>query len=269
LCNIAYPFIVFINDILSLTDNPVHAFADDCTLHCSFQGTKTTNIVTARETAASSINNDLNRIADWGETNRVSFNALKTQLILISNRKQISHPQIYMEGAPIKFLSDIFCLGIKIDQVLSFSSHITSMVKSISRKLNILHRARSYFNHKQIINLYKAFIVPCLEYCCHLWDGSGKVNMGKLGSVQRKAIKMIDCPHLTDNLHSLAHRRAVASFSLFFRYSSGRCSIELRDMIKTSIHSGHCTRSTTLLNPNQVFVEQCRVNSFKKSFLPG
>jgi hypothetical protein len=259
-------FIIFINDLLKITSNPIHAYADDCTIHCSFKCAGPADVRCAREAAAASINKDLVKVLDWAHNNRVTFNSSKTQLMMISNRKFTNLPQVMMNGSALTYKSSMLCLGIKIDHKLTFSEHIAAVAKSTSRKLSVLHRARLYFNSKQRGNLYKAFIAPCLEYCCHIWADSGKANMDKLDSIQRRAIKLIDCPTITDNISSLSHRREVASLSLFFRYISGACSLELGEMIHVAAPSGHGTRMTTLLNPTQVIVQRHRVISFKNSF---
>jgi len=97
-------FIIFINDLLSLTSNPIHSYADDSTLVSSYNFRKkalaTTQATALRRTETSaSVNSDLIKIAEWGMQNRVDFNASKTHCCIISRKQDITfNPQINFQG---------------------------------------------------------------------------------------------------------------------------------------------------------------------------
>ena len=82
----------------------------------------------------------------------------------------------------------------------------TSVAKAAACKLGFLFT--------QLLTLYKAQIRPCLEYCSHLWRGASKHSLATLDAIQRRAIRLIGDPALTDTLDSLAHRRSVSLFTL-------------------------------------------------------
>ncbi len=67
-------FLLFINDLLSITNCPIHSYADDSTLHfpTSF------DLQDSRLEAAERLTSDLTLIYDWGRRNLVSFHASKT-----------------------------------------------------------------------------------------------------------------------------------------------------------------------------------------------
>ncbi|XP_063824573.1 uncharacterized protein LOC135074202 [Ostrinia nubilalis] len=105
---------------------------------------------------------------------------------------------------------------------LNFGEYIESIAKTAAKKLGILSRARQYFSNKQRLQLYKAQIRPCMEYCCHLWDGSAKKYLAALDSVERRARRLIDSPTLVEaSLQELDHRRKVASLTVFYRLHFG------------------------------------------------
>ena len=77
-------FLLFINDLLSLTENPIFSFADDSTLCHSYSFSKRPNQVELslkRREMNTSLNSDLEKIAEWGRMNRVEFNAKKTMSV--------------------------------------------------------------------------------------------------------------------------------------------------------------------------------------------
>ena len=53
-----------------------------------------------------------------------------------------------------------------------------------------------YKEKQLIVPLYKAIIIPHLEYCIHAWMPYHKKEIDKLESIQRRATKII--PELTD-----------------------------------------------------------------------
>ena len=56
-----------------------------------------------------------------------------------------------------------------------------------------------------------------------------------LDAIQRRAIRQIGDPALTDTLDSLAHRRSVSALSLFYRYYHGFCSDEIKSIIPPKV----------------------------------
>ena len=72
-----------------------------------------------------------------------------------------------------------------------------------------------------LLTLYKAQIHPCLEYGSHLGRGASKHSLATLDAIQKRAIKLIGDPALTNSLDSLAHRRTISALSLYYRYDHG------------------------------------------------
>ena len=97
-------FLLFLNDLLCLTTNPICSFADDSSLCHSYSYNAHPNL---NEVGASRnylymddiLNSDLVKIEEWGRVNRVELNARKTQCCLLSH-KRTSDPglNVYMGG---------------------------------------------------------------------------------------------------------------------------------------------------------------------------
>ena len=64
-------------------------------------------------------------------------------------------------------------------------------------------------------------------------------------------------PSLDAPLEHLAHRRNVASLSLFYRYYFGRCSFELDELVPLSPHHGRSTRYSNMLHYFSVTTPGC------------
>merc|ERR1711984_31769 len=210
-------FLLFINDLLSATNSPIHSYADDSTLHCSTEFSRNppaNRRATSRMDSISQLEVDLTRISDWGSSNLVKFNSIKTQFQIISLSTFSQNFNINFNDSTIANSNSLNILGLNINSKLSWKPHINQLAKAASQKLGILYRCRPFFTCEQLPRIYKGLIRPCLEYCSHVWGGSSSTYL--LDRVESKAFRLINAPHLTSQLPSLKLRRGVASLSLSF-----------------------------------------------------
>lgn len=263
-------FLIFINDLMSSTKNSLLCFADDSTLHSSFESDKSSIssdvLSNLRVSCMSSVSEDLSSIASWGSTNDVVFNATKSQCLLISRRKGYS-PSLDFHDSRIPLTNSVNILGVQISSDLSWSKHLLTVRRNASRRLGILLRCKSFFSPSQRLILYKALVRPSMEYCCHLWAGASKTHLSPLDSIQARAIRFIDDASLSSTLTSLAHRRDVAGLSLMYRYVHASCANNLASMISFSSEPSFTSRSSIDLHPLQLQLPKCRTSHFSNSFL--
>ena len=78
--------------------------------------------------------------------------------------------------------------------------------------------------------LHISTIQPCMEYCCHVWDGAPTCYLELLDTLQKQICRTVG-PSLDASFELLAHCQNVASLSLFYRYYFGRCSSELAELV--------------------------------------
>jgi len=124
-------FIIFINDLLSLTNNPIYSYTDESSLVASYSFNKPSHVnsqsvATRRLFITSSLNLDLSKIFEWGKSNRVEFNALKTQCCYISRKRDADslNPQIIFQGENIERILTLHTLGTKLTHNLVFNEHV-------------------------------------------------------------------------------------------------------------------------------------------------
>ena len=73
---------------------------------------------------------------------------------------------------------------------------------------------------------------------------------------------------LLASLEPLAHRRNVASLSLFYRYYFGRCSSELAQLVPLPYSRGRSTRYSDRLHDFSVTIPRCYKDVYVNSFIP-
>ncbi len=101
-------FLMFINDLLSVTNCPIHSYADGSTLHfsTSFDRRPTLQgLQDSRLEAAERLTSDLALISDSGRRNLVSLNASKTQFLYLSTRHNLpnSYPLFCSVYYPLQY----------------------------------------------------------------------------------------------------------------------------------------------------------------------
>ena len=115
--------------------------------------------------------------------------------------------------------------------------------------------------------LFKYTIRPCMEYCCHVWAGDPSCYLELLDELQKR-IYRTSGPSLAASLEFLAHRRNVASLSLFYRYYFSRCSSELAQLVPLSFSRGRSTRYFDRLHGFSVIISRCyKMSMSTASFL--
>ena len=107
--------------------------------------------------------------------------------------------------------------------------------------------------------LYKSTIRPCMEYCCHVWAGAPSCFLELLDKLQRRIRRTVG-PALAASLGPLAHRRNVASLSLFYRYYFGRCPSELAQLVSLPFSRRRSTRYSDRLHDFYVTILRCYKN---------
>ena len=115
--------------------------------------------------------------------------------------------------------------------------------------------------------LFKYTIRPCMEYCCHVWAGDPSCYLELLDELQKRICRTSG-PSLAASLEFLAHRRNVASLSLFYRYYFSRCSSELAQLVPLSFSRGRSTRYFDRLHGFSVIISRCyKMSMSTASFL--
>ena len=107
-----------------------------------------------------------------------------------------------------------------------------------------------------------------MQYCCHVWAGAPSCYLELLEKLQKRICRTVD-PSLAASLEPLAHRRNIASLSLFYTYYFGRCLSELARLLVTLPYSrGRSTRYSERLDDFSVTIRRCyKVSTSTVSFL--
>ena len=150
---------------------------------------------------------------------------------------------------------------------LEWGSYIISIAKTASMKIGALIHSMKFLSPEVALYLYKSTIWPCMEYCCHVWAGAPSCYLELLDKLQKRICRTVD-PSLAVSLEPLAHRRNVASLSLFHRYYFGRCWSELAQLVPLPFSRERPTRYSDRLHDFSFTIPRCYKDVYVKSFFP-
>ena len=256
-------FLLYINDLPDDIICNIAVYADDTTLYskCNQASDPWQQLELASE-----LESDRETV-DWGRKWLVDFNAGKTQLVLFDQSKNTGLIDVKMDGSVLEEKTSFEMLGLTFSSKLDWGSYIVSITKTASKKIGALIRSVKFLSPEAALYLYKSTIRSCMEYCCHVWTGAPSCYLELLDKLQKRICRTVG-PSLASSLEPLAHRRNVASLSLFYRYCFGRCSSELAELVPLPCSRGRPTRYSDRFYNFSVTIPRCYKDVYVNSFFP-
>ena len=83
------------------------------------------------------------------------------------------------------------CLGLLLDEKLTFETHIDYICKKACAGIGALRRIKPFVPLCTLVTLYRSLIEPYFDYCSPLWDTCGKQLKDKLQKIQNRAGRVI------------------------------------------------------------------------------
>ena len=170
-------FLIFIADISDgLVSSTATSFADD---------TRVMKPV-SRVSDCEALQEDLGRVYDWAVVNNMCFNGDKFELLRYTlSDEAIPFQYLTSEGTIIEAKTEVTDLGVLMSSSANFRSQIDQIIKKAKERLSWIFRVFLTREPKPMLTLYRALVLPILEYCSQLWH---PVQLGvsrSLEAVQR------------------------------------------------------------------------------------
>ena len=178
-------FLLYINDITNVINNPARLFADDTSLYIIIDDN---NVIQS----GNSLNNDLEHISQWASNWLVQFNATKTLNMTISRKLQKqNHPTLIFNDTDILQVNSHKHLGLTMNSTLTWSEHILEICSKACKTLNIMHALKYRLSRKALESIYTSFLRPTLEYCDVIWDNCLQKEKDLLENIQLAAARIV------------------------------------------------------------------------------
>ena len=96
------------------------------------------------------------------------------------------------------FQRHVKCLGVIIDDSLSWGPHVEYVKKTVSSNLGMLNRIRNCVPQRSLHSLFVCLVTPSLDYCCTVWGGPYIYRDNILNKCLKRAARIIlQCAFLT------------------------------------------------------------------------
>ena len=189
-------FFIYIND-LALTTNKIKflLYADDTTVY--IQGG---NIIEMTNV----LNNELIKISDWLNSNKLTLNLSKT-FYMVSSRVKIDEAMINVKIRNISLskVDHISFLGVVIDDKLTWKPHLQHLLNKVSRITGILYKIRNNLTIECLKLFYLSIVYPHFIYCSAIWGGAFKTLLEGLFLAQKKIIRVMYFKNKYDHTNPL------------------------------------------------------------------
>ena len=154
-------FLIYVNDITDNINSTVKPFADD---------TKTYRVINDPRRDATTLQAHLNNLSIWATKWQLSFNPSKCEIMRMTHNRDSSTPNYTFCGKVLKVVKkNTKDVGITVSSDLSWSVHVCSTVRKANRILGLIKYTVGGANHQIFSMLYKALVLPILEYASQVW----------------------------------------------------------------------------------------------------
>ena len=157
-------FLIYINYLSTIADfATVRMYADD-----------TNMTFTACSIPELQHDIDLQFLQNWLIANRLTLNVLKTEFMLVGSRQRVATPtqelDLSLNGISLKRVNSSKCLGVEIDEFLTWDDHISSVSKKVSSGIGVLKKIKPFVPTYNLISVCQSIVEPYLDYCSVVWD---------------------------------------------------------------------------------------------------
>ena len=181
-------FIIYVNDLLELFDPDakvqITLYADDTVLYVSDK---------CSSNAATTLNDGLNKLAEWCVINKLTINVKKTKHMLISPpNAPITPEKIILNGTQLDTVRNYNYLGVLIDDGMTFDMFLSDKYNKVNMRVHQLRKLRKYITSQVANRIYKQTILPIVEYADLMVESGPADKVTRLQGLQDKALQIID-----------------------------------------------------------------------------
>ena len=167
----------------------------------------------------------------------------------------------------MSILNRIKMLGLTFSSKFDWGSYIIPFAKSASIKIGALIFSMKFLSPGVTLFLYKSIIYLCMEYWCHIWDGTRCSYLELLDKLWKQICNTFS-PSLAPTLKPLTHWQNVGSLSLFYSYFFGKCSNKLPQLVLLPFPRERSSCYSDSLHDFSATISRCYKDVYVNSFFP-
>ena len=133
---------------------------------------------------------DVDLIHEWVRDRKLRLNVAKTKSMVISRKRKLLILNLSIEGSPLAQVDTFRYLGVQISSYLSWVAHIIAVCSRARKFIGFLYRYFYQADTRCLSRLYRALVLPILDYGCCIWDPYHLKYQVLLEKVQHFAAKL-------------------------------------------------------------------------------
>ena len=203
-------FLVYINDIEKICDHSkILLFADDTVLYTSNRD----DVV-----AMKNMQIDVDNLVAWCRKNKLTVNTDKTKFMGFGNKKSFKNAKLFIGTSPLKKVPVYKYLGVHLDSKLNYECFMKNQMRTVAFRTYQLTKLKRFLSSECLLRIYKAYILPILDYGDILYHTANVKYPNKLQRSQNKALKI--CLKQNMRTHTVnIHNDANINYLVHRRYS--------------------------------------------------
>ena len=124
---------------------------------------------------------ELANVSDWFNANKLSLNVKKTKYSFFHKSSKTDNiplqlPNLKINGSTVESESSIKCLGVWIDENLTWRDHIHTVENKIAKNIGLYHQGKHYFDENCLKQIFFAYIHTYLNYANIAWASTHKTE---------------------------------------------------------------------------------------------
>ena len=152
---------------------------------------------------SSSINKELNMLHEWLKANKLLVNTSKTNFsIFVPSKNSLTSTGTISMGDELARAEEIKYLGVKIDEKLSWSSHVNKVKSEIIKFSSIFAKLRHSVPKQCLLTLYDSLVTSKIGYGLEAYGTAATKKLNELQVLQNRILKII---HFKDRKYSTNH----------------------------------------------------------------
>ena len=181
-------FIMFINDLMELKN--CYLYADDCLLVTSGENP---------DISTKLMEKSIHQASSWYSENCLVLNSGKTDVMTISNKRNIKPPELKFNNLIFKQSDKIKYLGVILDNKLNFKSHTSKIKQKLYPIVTNFQRNRKFLTPKLAKLWYIGLIRSNLEYSSPVLFTTNDYVKKEFLKIENRCLKIIDYNSSKDN----------------------------------------------------------------------
>lgn len=185
-------FVLYTSDLIPLVhshDMHIHMYADDIQIY-GFCPPSETRALSSHMSCC------LDAVILWCASNSLNINVEKTEQMWCSSKYMkrsfsFDASTICSNSVSLVPKTHVKCLGVLIDNDLSFTSHVSKVVSSCFSTLRKIRSVRRSLPRPLLITLVNALVFPLIDYCVAALFGITKLQIRRLQRVLHASARLI------------------------------------------------------------------------------